>query len=372
MQTSSFVVPGKSPVSRLVFGTLRLHETDRPYALLDEAWRLGIRAFDTARVYGGGECERILGEWLRGATYRDDTLCYDPEKAVERRRDSTVVTKGGCGDGATLWRPDLAPTSLKRELMTSVDALGGIVDVYVLHRDEVKRDIGEICRTMQQFIDQGLIAAWGVSNWNIDRLEDALSYARQHHLTPPCCSSLQDSLARPAQAPWPGTVFMDDRQRKWYARHRNVAVLGWETLGKGFLAGRWDRNDDVERVDDIYSDAWREMRLKAAYLTDDNFRRRDRAATFARAKGDFRPEHVAIAWCLAQEYESHVITATVNPDHLRTSSFSLFDFSLGSNVRALSLQLSSQDVEWLTAGSPTATIDIDIAPATTTRLERVR
>ena len=336
--------------SRLVFGTLRLHETERPHELLDEAWRLGIRSFDTARVYGNGECEKILGDWL---------------KSSQRRRSATVVTKGGCGDGSTLWRPDLSLSSLQKELETSVKTLGGTVDVYVLHRDEVERPVGEICRTMQYFVDSGFAKAWGVSNWQTDRIEEALNYARSHGLTPPSCSSLQDSLATPATEPWPGTVYMDDRQRQWYAKHRDsIAVLGWETLGKGFLAGRWDRHDNTFKEnsssDDVVNSlAWRESRLKAAYLSEDNFRRRERAAAFARTKGDFGSEHVAIAWCLAQDYDSHVITATVNPDHLR------------SNVRALSLQLTAQDVKWLANGGPTAN-NLNNKHSTRTQPQRVR
>jgi len=347
-QPSRFRVPGKrAPVSRLVFGTLRLHETARPLELLDEAWRLGIRAFDTARVYGDGECERVLGEWVRSRA-ATGAIALD---------DLTVITKGGCGAASAFWRPDLDPDALRRELDTSLDRLGvDAVDVYVLHRDQLDRPVGEICRTMQSFLDDGLIRAWGVSNWHTDRIEEAMRYATAHRLEPPACSSLQDSLATPAREPWPGTVFMDDAQRAWYARNPSVAVLGWETLGKGFLAGRWSRRDaqDSHDTTDVYSNEWREMRLKGAYLTDDNFARRDRAARFAEAKG-YRAEHAAIAWCLAQPYESHVITATVNPDHLR------------SNVRALSLRLAPQDVDWLATGDAGVALPPPSAPRSSPR-----
>ena len=80
--TKTFRGPRPAPVaeavtlSPLVFGTLRLHETEDPFALLTEAWNLGITSFDCAAVYGGGRCEEILGAWLRdGATPAGTTTC---------------------------------------------------------------------------------------------------------------------------------------------------------------------------------------------------------------------------------------------------------------------------------------------------------
>ena len=34
--------------------------------IMDAAWELGIRAFDTADAYGGGRSETWIGEWLAG------------------------------------------------------------------------------------------------------------------------------------------------------------------------------------------------------------------------------------------------------------------------------------------------------------------
>jgi len=49
---------------------------DEAFAIMDAAWDLGIRLFDTAASYGGGRSERWIGEWLR-----------------ERRRGPIVETK---------------------------------------------------------------------------------------------------------------------------------------------------------------------------------------------------------------------------------------------------------------------------------------
>ena len=37
---------------------------DQAFAVMDAAWELGIRAFDTADAYGGGRSEQMIGRWI--------------------------------------------------------------------------------------------------------------------------------------------------------------------------------------------------------------------------------------------------------------------------------------------------------------------
>src|SRR5256885_16793071 len=39
---------------------------DEALAIMDAAWELGIRTFDTADAYGGGRREPAIGRWRRG------------------------------------------------------------------------------------------------------------------------------------------------------------------------------------------------------------------------------------------------------------------------------------------------------------------
>ena len=38
---------------------------DAAFELMDAAWARGVRRFDTASSYGGGNSERMIGAWLR-------------------------------------------------------------------------------------------------------------------------------------------------------------------------------------------------------------------------------------------------------------------------------------------------------------------
>ena len=40
------------------------------FELMDAAWELGVRHFDTADAYGGGRSETIIGEWMRSNAVR--------------------------------------------------------------------------------------------------------------------------------------------------------------------------------------------------------------------------------------------------------------------------------------------------------------
>ena len=62
---------GSSPA---FFGQgIRQEEAPR---IMDAAWELGIRTFDTADAYGGGLSETFIGHWLKqkGARVRDQIL----------------------------------------------------------------------------------------------------------------------------------------------------------------------------------------------------------------------------------------------------------------------------------------------------------
>ena len=94
---------------------------DEAFAVMDAAWDLGIRLFDTAASYGGGRSERWIGEWM-----------------ASRGRSPVVETKvfhSVVGD------PDdhgLAPDRIRRELAGSLERR-----VRVGRMDEVQLDVIE-------------------------------------------------------------------------------------------------------------------------------------------------------------------------------------------------------------------------------------
>jgi predicted oxidoreductase len=97
--------------SRIGFGVSGAHGTPlvsraHTVAIIQEAFALGVRVFDTAPAYGAGEAERRLGEALR-------TL----------ERDQVFVsTKAGLSSyGLSGRRRDFSPDAIEQSLRASLD-----------------------------------------------------------------------------------------------------------------------------------------------------------------------------------------------------------------------------------------------------------
>lgn len=109
----------------------------------------GLTVIDTAEMYGEGETERFLSEALQGL--RDRVFLVS--KAYPQNASRARLRKA-------------CEASLKR-LKT------GTIDLYLLHwRGGVP--LAETVEAMEALRDDGLIARWGVSNFDADDVEDLL------------------------------------------------------------------------------------------------------------------------------------------------------------------------------------------------------
>jgi len=323
----------KKPVSRIVYGTLFLNKAEKAWDLLYSVVASGCNTFDCAAIYGNGECETILGSWIRARKVKRD--------------DIVIVTKGGCGNQDSQWAVNMSEVELKKELNSSLKRLGvKHVDVYMLHRDDPATPVSDIVNMMDGFVNDGMVTSWGVSNWTSARLEEALEYAKSTGKILPSCDSVQASLAEAAQPVWPGTEYMTEKRADWYS-DKPVSVLAWECLAKGFLAGMWGADikaEDVDqhakrrRVDDCNSPSWREAQLTGAYITVENVERRDRCRSLAIKKGATMGQ-IALAYVLAQKYNSFVLVGTTKEEHFR------------SNANAAGVSLSEAEVAYLEYGT---------------------
>lgn len=161
-------IPGSPPA--LALGTMNFGkrtpaaESER---ILRHALERGIRVFDTANAYNGGESERILG------------------RALGKDRAGVVVATK-VGFGRVGGKPEgLAPEVMQRELAGSLERLGtSYVDVYYLHVPDHATPIERTLDAMKGLVDSGRVRAWGVSNyaaWQIlemNGLADARGLAR--------------------------------------------------------------------------------------------------------------------------------------------------------------------------------------------------
>jgi aryl-alcohol dehydrogenase-like predicted oxidoreductase len=120
---------------------------DEAFELMDAAWALGLRRFDTADAYGGGRSEQWIGDWMR---------------ATGNRPRITSKTFNAMEDGADF---GLARERVLRQAETSLDRLGiDRIDLYLTHEPDPDTPVEETFATFAALADRGLIDAWGVSN----------------------------------------------------------------------------------------------------------------------------------------------------------------------------------------------------------------
>jgi aryl-alcohol dehydrogenase-like predicted oxidoreductase len=250
------------------------------FELLDGASEAGCSAFDTARSYD--DSERLLGSWIR----------------ARRMRERVVVISKGAHPGPE-WESRLSPTEISRDLERSLKALRtDYIDIYLLHYDDAKIEVGPIVDVLNRHISAGKIHSIGVSNWSTNRIEEANCYARKAQRNPFVLSSVQFSLASWAYSPWPGARSISgeafDREREWY-KTNDLCILAYASLAMGFFSSARTYSASGE------CSVPQQARLgDKLFLSADNLGRLKRTRALAHELG-LSPGQVALAWVLTYD-----------------------------------------------------------------------
>lgn len=211
----SATIPGiEARTSRFVLGTMTFGDTvDRETSaeMVRTAVDAGVTVIDTANGYAGGETERILGGILPG--YDDLVLCT---KAGMPHPDA--------GDHAPLSRE-----GLRKSLGGSLGRLGrDSIDLFYLHQPDRATPIEETLETLAEFLDDGTITAWGVSNYAAWQIADLDAAARALEIPGPAVAQqLYNLVARR----------IEDEYAEYAVSH-GLSTMVYNPLGGGLLTGR--------------------------------------------------------------------------------------------------------------------------------------
>jgi len=287
-------------MARLVMGNDNQTEIESARKMWDDYFARGGNAFDNAYIYGGGQQEKLLGQWLR-------------ERGV--REQCVIIAKGA-------HTPHCNPADLTYQLDVSLERLGiDGCDIYLMHRDNLEIPAGEFIDVLNQHARDGKIKAFGGSNWTIERVQEANEYAAKNNLQPMSVVSNNLSLARMVDPVWGGCVTVHDKaSRDWLAQNK-MALLPWSSQARGFFvrASR-DFLDDEE--------------LTRCWYSDDNFARLERVQQMS-AERNLAPINIALAWLLYQPFPVFPLIGPRAVDELESS------------WKGLDVQLSPEDIAWL-------------------------
>jgi aryl-alcohol dehydrogenase-like predicted oxidoreductase len=272
--------------------------------LCDTYYERGGNVLDSAWLYGHGRCDRLLGDWMDARGVRKDII---------------LIGKGAHS-------PLVYPDVIARQLTESLDRLKtDFIDVYFMHRDNTEVPVGEFVDAMEAEVKAGRIGLYGGSNWTRERMDAAFDYASKNGKVPPGAISNNFSLAEMVNPVWGGVLAGSDDAWKAWLRKRQLPDFAWSSQARGFFTDRAgpDKRDDAELVN--------------AWYSEKNFARRARATEFANRIGK-RPLHVALAYCLWQDFP---VVPLIGPLALS---------ELDDSLEALDIELTPKDVAWLENG----------------------
>jgi aryl-alcohol dehydrogenase-like predicted oxidoreductase len=236
---------------------------DEAFAIMDRGWAEGIRWFDTGDAYGGGTSESWIGEWRR-----------------ERNAEPTITTKVFHSTTGTPGDSGLAPDRIRRQLAGSLERLGvERVDLYLAHEPDPAVPLVDTIVTFEELREDGLIGAWGLSNFGAEGIREAFGNARP--------ALVQNSFSLLERG--------DENDVLPLCRELALPYAAFGPLAGGWLTGKYRRDEEFP--------AGSRMTLRSGpyerYVDDRVFDGLD----LLRAEADVRgvePAALAFAWVLAR------------------------------------------------------------------------
>lgn len=188
--------PAERRVPAIGQGTWYIEKSNRAEAVaaLRHGLDLGMTHIDTAEMYGTGAAESLVGEAIAGR--RDEVFLVS--KVLPQHASSTRTIEA-------------CEASLRR---LNTDRL----DCYLLHW-RGSYPLEETITAFEKLQESGKILSWGVSNFDVDDLEEAVAIAPQGHLV---CNQvlyhLRERAIEAAVLPW--------------CSSRGIAVVAYSPFGQ--------------------------------------------------------------------------------------------------------------------------------------------
>lgn len=243
--------------------TSGVHDDDSAIALIRRSLDLGVTFLDTADIYGDSELK--VGKAIQG-----------------RRAEVVLATKFGFVQPEIGQREKIngRPEYVNEACERSLRRLGvDVIDLYYLHRVDASVRIEDTVGAMADLVRQGKVRHLGLSEVSAETLR------RAHAVHPIAAVQTEYSL------------FSRDAEDALFPtlRELGVGLVAYSPLGRGFLAGRF------RRLEDLAPDDWRRgnPRFQGGAF-ERNVALADRVRELAAAKG-CTPAQLALAWLLTRD-----------------------------------------------------------------------
>jgi len=282
------------------------------FKVLDAFAEAGFNFIDTADVYSvwvpghhGGESESVLGKWM---------------KQGNRRQDVIIATKVGME-----MSPDKKGLSRAHILKSADESLERLqtdyIDLYQSHTDDPETPVDEPLEAYARLIEQGKVRAIGASNYNAERLSQALQSSEQHGY--PRYQTLQPLYNLYDRADYESNL-------EPLCLEKGLGVIPYFSLASGFLTGKYRSEDDLSKSP-------RGRRVKQ-YLNERGFRILEALDQVA-SQLHTTLARVSLAWMMARPSIAAPIASATSPEQL------------DDLIEATRLDLDSSSMELLNSAS---------------------
>jgi aryl-alcohol dehydrogenase-like predicted oxidoreductase len=255
-------------------------DEDTALRIMDAAWAGGIRWFDTGDAYGGGRSESFIGRWVRE---------HRPAELVLTTKvfHSTTGTPGDHG---------LAPDRIRRQLEGSLARLGvDRVDLYLAHEPDDAVPLERTVATFEALRGEGLIGAWGLSNYDAAGVREALAVA-----APALVQNSYSLLDRE-----------DEHELIPLCVEHGIAYVPFGPLAGGWLTGKYRRGEAFPEK----SRMTQRPGPYEAYVSESVFDGLDALVAEAKSHGVDLPT-LAFAWVLASPGVAGAVCGPMRPEQL--------------------------------------------------------
>jgi aryl-alcohol dehydrogenase-like predicted oxidoreductase len=249
-------------------------------AVLDAAIDSGINWIDSSEAYFGGMNEQTIAATLKSG--------------MDRVLISTKVAPSPEGTG---FRPDQIRKACGKSLKRlDVERL----DLFFLHRPDETVPVEESWAAMRSLVDDGLARLVGVSNFKRESIERCMTVGH--------VDVVQDGLCP--------IDHLDNRDLFRWCDEQDIAVVTYEPLGNGMLAGAIATPDDFVRV---VGEKYKEWGFWKRLFSPGKFERSKAVADGMRLIADRMGctlAQIALAWNLHQPGVTATLAGSRNPAHV--------------------------------------------------------
>ena len=248
-------------------------------AVVDAAIDAGVRFFDTAETYGGGDSERFLGEILEG-----------------RREQVVLATKFGWGSAVG----DGRAGTVRSAITGSLERLRtDYVDLYYLHKADPGTPISETLGALDELVQEGIVRAIGCSNFSSEQLEEADRVAAE----------LGTARFEVVQNRYSLLEREDDAGVLPLCGELGISYIPYFPLASGLLTGKYRRGEPAPSG----------TRLEGREIEDERLARVEELANFAEKRGHTLLE-LAIGALASTPAIGSVIAGATRPEQVRVNA----------------------------------------------------